>query len=231
LAGWTNAQITIDPFVATVGSSAIANCTPVPNTINVASQGQQYQIYYFDPTFAGGNVVPIATQLSSDYSNVGNFLIGSVITPIAGVGGVIYRPSMYSDSGDITTTNAPYAYDALPSTNAVMQGKNTALLGPVAAACTFSGFAANVTTATSNLNVIASLSSAVSANPSAIGAQVSGSPYSMLISNTTIASTHYTLTIPPGTDLSTITVEGVAGAPLSTTTTTIRLQISDINIQ
>ena len=91
------------PFTALIGSRSLAMFPSGEVQITGLVQQLLYYVYWIDPTVAGGDVTPIATLNQSDFINkVGYFLIGSVVTPYAPLGGssgVLYRPSTYQDIG------------------------------------------------------------------------------------------------------------------------------------
>jgi hypothetical protein len=219
-----NAQISISSFTATVGL-ATAACTPSPNVITGLNQSQLYEVYYVDPTFAGGTITPIAIQTPSAYlGHTGYFLIGSVTTPSYTPR---YHPSRYSDIGSSTTSYPAAAYDNDVTTDAAVVSS----LSPYVATtygngapsswgfniatgdCVWTGFPAVVTGSTTNLHVlVASTSGGDVGNAVTYSANVSvkiGSNVAPVTSFTTATGTaDYTYAIPTGTDLSTVSVEG-----------------------
>jgi hypothetical protein len=230
LSGGT-ADIIVEPFTATVGPSSVSCLPSGPYTLTGLNQDQNYEVYYIDATFAGGAITPIATQNPSDYLNkLGYFLIGSIVTPKYGISGV-YRPSISQDTGTRTTTNPSNAFDANPSSFANVTAQNTSLAGQTNADCTFSGFAPDTTASTATLTVNAELVCGVAANVSTIVTTVSGVPHTLFSASSTTAQANYTLSIPSGTALASISIECIAGSPTSTGTVTVSLKIYDINIQ
>lgn len=231
-------QITVAPFTPFVYPKL---CTPVPSVITGLNPSQLYFVYYVDPTFAGGAITPIATQNEANFLNMaGYFLIGSLVTPAASAR---YQPSTYTDVGTSMTTTPTAAYDNNTNTAAVISGTywnegvapmpvNGDYYFPSAqGSCGFSGFPAITTTAPTTLNVVASFAINGTAplpasSPSSSGwiASVSasvngtltllGDPYEPT------AQTTYTLAIPAGTNLSTITVwiDAQGGNAVSDTT-------------
>ena len=79
----SNAAIVVAPFVAQVNQVEV-NCLSAPYTISGLLAGQTYDIYYVDKTFTGGNIIPIATQNTGDFTGkTGYYLIGSITTTYA----------------------------------------------------------------------------------------------------------------------------------------------------
>jgi Putative phage tail protein len=226
----STAEILISNFVATVGA-ATAACTPVPSALTGLNQAQLYYVYYVDPQFAGGSIVPVATQAQADYLGLaGHFLIGSIVTPTSGSTGA-YRPSAYLDQGDRTTQTPANAYDANPTTYARLTAQNTSVSGPSNADCLFAWFASYITPSSMTLTVSADLSAPSSCNTSTITARVGSVPHVLFSANATTAQANYTLVISSGTDLSTVSIEAVVGTPTSTGSSTTALRIFDVTIQ
>lgn len=208
------ANIIVNPFTATYGSLS-ASCLPAgPYTITGLSQSQFYWVYYVDPTFAGGAITPIATTNQADYLNkVGYFLIGSIVTPVYAPR---YAPSTYITGGTASVTNPTYAYDNNLSTCAYLPSVWYTVTTPgptytydsVGSSCTWSGFPSVTTSSATTLNIIASAttSGTVPAMSAVISASVSGSPTTLATLTTGAAETPYTLSIPSGTNLSTVSV-------------------------
>jgi hypothetical protein len=231
-------QITVAPFTPFVYSRL---CTPVPSVITGLNPSQLYFVYYVDPTFAGGTITPIATQNEANFLNMpGYFLIGSLVTPAASAR---YQPSSYTDVGTSMTTAPTAAYDNNTNTAAVISGSywnegvapmpvNGDYYFPAAqGSCGFSGFPAITTTAATTLNVVASFAINGTAplpasSPSSSGwiasisASVSGTLTMLGDPYQPTAQTTYTLAIPAGTNLSTITVwiDAQGGNAVSDTT-------------
>jgi hypothetical protein len=233
-ASGATAQITIEDFTAGLNNLSVA-CT-VAAPITGLNQDQLYYVYYVDPAFAGGAISPVATQNPADFTcKVGYYSLGSIQTPTA-TGTTVFRPSAYTDSGDSTTANPTYAYDANPITFASVTGigfasNNTGI-------CTFSGFPSNVLAAAATLTI--SLGALLPQEGSG-GAQVilnasldAGSTWTTLLTATTpTAQANYTLAVPIGTDISSVLVMAVANPPSDADEPIylIIAKVYDINIQ
>jgi hypothetical protein len=210
------AQITVSSFTSTVGSITVS-CTPSPSILSGLNQGQNYYVYYNDPTFVGGAITPIATQNTADYTGVsGAFLIGSVMTPLVVTR---YQPSAFADSGMTTTSTPNYAYDNNLATAAAVTsswwttGTFPSFTGHSAnGTCTWSGFGTGTTSSAMTLTVVAASSySGSGASPSVgISVVIAGTTSSVASVTTTTSSTTYTYTIPSGTNLATLQVIGTA---------------------
>jgi hypothetical protein len=210
------AAITVLPFTPSFYSSA---CTPTPAILTGLAQAQMYYVYYVDPTLAGGIIVPIATQIASDFlQKAGYFLIGQITTPSYVPR---YKPSSYSDSGAAATSDPAAAYDGNPTTAAIVPAAWTWVpIVPVsppytvtyqlregAGVCTWGGFPNVVTTAPATLNVMASVTKGGSSPISCVlSAAIAGTSSTLATFTTATGETVYTLAIPPGTNLSQITV-------------------------
>lgn len=222
------AQITVLPFTAAVGALSVS-CTPSPNTLTGLSQSQLYYVYYVDPQFEGGTITPIATQDTSDFTNhAGYFLIGSIVTPSYTPR---YKPSRFSDIGSDASANPQAAYDNDVTTFAVVIGHwwtvtTGGIGGPTytyhnaGGDCIWSGFPSITTTATTTLHVVAGAPAptTTTAWSGTITAKV-GSTSTSLASfsgSSATAEADYTMTIPSGTDLSTISVEATVSVPVGT---------------
>jgi hypothetical protein len=209
------AQITVLPFTPSLGTFA---CTPVPAVISGLLQHVLYHVYYVDPTFAGGNITPIATQNRADYEyKPGHLLIGSITTPGYTVR---YQPSRYTDLGANTTTNPAAAYDNDVTTEAVVVGVwftsasgGTPVIHQADGHCAWSGFPSITLSADMTLYVIAA-SQAQNTGPFSgiIQATFGGSTSVLATLTGTTSETTYSLTVPAGTDLSTVLVEAIATA-------------------
>lgn len=221
-ASGSSAQITVDDFSSTVGSTTVS-CTPSPSILTGLNQGQNYYVYYSDPTFSGGTITPIATQNTADYTGVsGDFLIGSIMTPIVNT---VYRPSAFADSGATTTSNPSYAYDQNLSTAAAVNSSwwTTGTYpswgtGSANGTGTWSGFGTGTTSSSMTLTVVAASSySGTGGSPScSVNVVVGGTSYSVTSMTTTTSSTNYTYTIPSGTNLATLQVVGNASISAGT---------------
>jgi hypothetical protein len=213
------AQITVLPFTGTIGALS-ADFTPSPNTISGLNQSQLYYVYFVRSTFTDGTIDPIATQTPSDFEGqTGYFLIGSIVTPSYTPR---YQPSRFSDVGNSSTSNAQAAYDNDVTTYAVVVATwwSTATgtpSGPVFAYhsvtgdCVWSGFPAITTTADTTLHVITSAAaSTATAWSCAVSVKIGGTTTTLISFSAASAESDYTMTIPAGTDLSTISVEATA---------------------
>lgn len=211
------AAISVGSFASTVGSLTVS-CTPSPATLTGLNQSQLYWVYYSDPTFAGGTITPIATQNIADFTGVpGVYLIGSITTPSYSV---TYQPSAWSNTGATTITSPTAAYDndvttaaAVPSNwwTVVTAGPTFTYYGANGSG-TWSGFPAVTTGASMTLSVTA----AASINPggtsgaASVSVTIGGTTTSMMSVTATTASTTYTFTIPSGTNLSTVSINGAS---------------------
>ena len=103
-------SIQVNPFVASFNSFT-ANCLSAgPYTIPNLLPGDEYWVYYIDPTFAGGAITPVATQNVNDFLlRPGYYLIGSLITP--GIGGGFAQlemaPSQMANLGETANVGSP----------------------------------------------------------------------------------------------------------------------------
>jgi hypothetical protein len=241
------AAIVCGPFTARVGNTSVA-VLPTRYTITGLSQAQQYDVYYVDPTFAGGAVTPIATQDAADYlDKVGYFLIDTIVTPTqsSGGGGTVmtrYAPGVAHDIGSRTTVNEEAAFDGNSSSSADISATSVTT-GDIGTAdiventtsgdCLYQSFANVTLTAAGTLTVVASLSIGSSGTGSAeIIGSISGTPTSMFSGSATTAKATYTMPVPSGTSLLDVTVEGTAGASDAGdgTTATTTLSIFEIYV-
>jgi Putative phage tail protein len=158
------ATVFVQPFTATLGNASAACLPGGAFSITGLAQSSLYEIYYIDPTFAGGAVTPVATQNPADYLNkAGYYLIGVLVTPpyssSTGGPGAQYRPSLFADIGSRSTLTPGAAYDQNPSSSAVVSANYDATSGIISfGSCLFNGFPALVTP--SGLNLHISLSAA-----------------------------------------------------------------------
>jgi len=231
------AEIIVEPFTATVGTLSASILPAGPYTLSGENQGERYYIYYFDPNFAGGAITPIATQNVADFlGKPGYYLIDSIVTPKytgGSYGGNVYRPSSWSDTGLRSTQTPGCACDADPATFAQLTAQNTSLAGQTNSDCVWAGFAPVVVpSGGATLTVIAYLLVPAAANDSTITATIGGVPTVLLSSSTSLAQASYTCAVPAGTDLSSISIEAIAGPQLSVSgASMVSLKIFDINIQ
>jgi hypothetical protein len=232
------AAIVVEPFTALVGAASVS-CLPGGEfTISALAQTTLYWVYYIDPTFAGGAITPIATTNSTDFlGKLGYFLIGSIVTPFAGSGGggspgTRYSPSSFSDIGSRTTKTPYAAYDGDVTTKATVSATAVAHTSTpttkTEGTCTWAGFPSIVTSAVTTLSVIAAVSMTLVGTGSGqadISASITGTVTSLLSTTSNASSTTYTLSVPSGTDLSTISVT-ISATALATTGTTDSAQVN-----
>jgi hypothetical protein len=251
------AAITVLPFTASVGSISVS-CTPTPSVITSIgsppvslAQSQLYYVYYIDPSFLGGSIFPIATQNPSDFENkIGYFLINSIVTPSYSPR---YSPSSFTDLGSASTSSPTAAYDNNIMTDAIvnaqwMQWNWTGLPGSptppgdftTVGDCKWQGFPAVTTGATTNLNFVSNTvdsSGGVSWDGS-VFVKAGGTTLGTLTPGST--ESDGTVSIPSGTDLSTVTVEAVVqftstpptpGTVGASATGTVQMLVYEIYIQ
>ncbi|UWZ84665.1 phage tail protein [Occallatibacter riparius] len=215
------ANITVLPFTPTIGTPA---CTPSPTILTGLNQSQLYHVYYVDATFSGGTITPIATQNPADYLNkVGYFLIGDIVTPSYTPR---YQPSTFSDLGNSTTSNPVAAYDndvtseAIVSSNWWTTGSPGSFVGHVSSGqCQWAGFPSVSPAGATTLHVIASFDGGGSSGTTISGSidvKIGGTVTNLVSFSAVTAEADYTMTIPAGTDLSTISVSGSATAGAGT---------------
>jgi hypothetical protein len=201
------AHINVSPFTATVGSLT-ANCLSGVVSLVGLNKSQLYHVYYVDPNFAGGSITPIATQNTSDYTNkMGYYLIGSLVTPSYSSGGSRFLPSAFYDVGSQTTTTPTAAFDGDVTTDAVVSAFCTVGSGAASTVgqCIWAGFPSVTTSAVTTLTVIAAI--VTSQITCKITANVAGAPTATIVSSAVSSSTTtYTLSIPSGTNLGSISV-------------------------
>jgi hypothetical protein len=218
-------------------------------------------VFYVDPTFAGGTITPIATQNEATFLNLpGYFLIGSLVTPATSPR---YQPSTYADQGTSATVTPTAAYDNNTNTAATIQAawwNNGVVPMPVSGnytfpcsqgVCMFSGFPAITTTIATTLKVIASFAGSGMntpgpgpvASPTGWGgvvmASIGGTLSTLANPYQTTAQATYTLAIPAGTNLSTISVTITADidstvpdtTPLSSCQGSYSIAVAEIFIQ
>jgi len=237
------ASIEVDPFTAVYGALSVAVLPAGDFVITGLLQSTLYWVYYIDPTFAGGAVTPIATTNPSDFlGKPGYFLIGSLVTPFTGSGGGgRISPTTFSDTGSRTTTTPSAAYDGNLSTSAnvssiasqittIVGGHPTTTNTRTVGNCTWFGFS-GVTTAAMTLSVIA----VITINGSGTGlitGYIGSTPTTILSATTSATSATYTMSIPSGTDLSTVKVniQALATAPTSPGTNTVSVSDAEIYV-
>ena len=217
------AEIIVSGFTAIIGNASVPVLPGGTYTITGLAQTTLYYVYYFDPTFAGGAITPIATTNSADFLNkAGYFLIDSIVTPYAGSTGTSttrYAPSAYSDTGSITTSTPQNAYDGNMATCAEVNARFTELTGdgPTASTgdCTWTGFPAVTISSAKTLSVVAALSGTGTGS----GPQANITAYIPGVNSVSLAalsggsgSITYTAAVPSGALLSSVSVEATAAA-------------------
>lgn len=231
------AAIAIFPFTATVGLLSVS-CTPSPDNIDSLNQSQLYYLYYQDPTFAGGTITPVATQNTADFvGRPGYFLIGSIVTPSYGTR---YQPSSFSDSGQTATLNAAAAYDNNVSTDAVVSGVwGTSKVSGVFVTwtadgdCIWDGFPAITSTGALTLHVIAAVDASLIGSGSFtadIVASIAGTPTTLLSVSSSSSQADHTVSVPIGTDLSTISVRATTTTAAGTLHSSGRVSVEGFEI-
>jgi hypothetical protein len=253
-------QITVNAFTPFVYPQL---CVPSPAILTGLNPSQLYFVYYVDTAMAGGTITPIATQNESNFLNLpGYFLIGSLVTPAASTR---YQPSSYADQGTFASVTPAAAYDNNTNTAAVVSGGYWNYgVAPMPVGgyyyftsgqgqCSFLNFPAITTAVSTTLKVVASFGFSGTAptpasSPNSNGwygsIQVNiGGVWTSLTPPTGIdsptATATYTLAIPTGTNLSTVSVvvevqtgNAVADTtPLSACQCTASVSIAEIYIQ
>ena len=240
----SSSQITVAGFIAQLTGQKVA-CNP-PSPVTGLSPGMSYWVYYIDRAFEGGAITPIATQDALDFSGkagyynlVGPNTNGTITTPTTGS---VYRPTSYTDTGNGTTLNAQYAYDASPSTQAELYGISTDALGSgldTVIDCTWEGFSATSIATSKTLTVNAAFGIYTQGTGTAgivvLKASLNnGSTWTILETATSIVTqANYTLTVPSGTVLSSVLVRCIAtpGPVVSGGSNEAIGYVYDINIQ
>jgi hypothetical protein len=236
------AAITVSPFTATAGSLVVSCLGAGAYTITGLAQQQLYEVYYIDPTFAGGAITPIATQNPTDYlGKVGYFLIGSIVTPSYSTR---YQPNSFSDLGSSTTQTPPAAYDNNLTTSAAVLGRwwTVETTDPIthlpsfsylnaSGDCIWFGFPSVVTTAALTLHVTAAAgASGTGPFAGSIAATVAGTTTTLQSFTGSAAQTDYTLAIPSGTNLSTVSIEVKASTTTGSSPGGGTIAISEVEI-
>lgn len=215
------AQIQVANWSWTVAGQVL-NFTFSPGTLTGLAQNTLYYVYFVDASLTGGTFTPVATQNPADFVNkAGYLLIGTIVTPSYAP---LYRPSSSSDVGAMGTTNPSAAYDGNVNTFATVYGQwftsgtEGGLTYPSQAGdCYWQGFANTVLAANATLSVVVTPTIRAGTAP---GTQIAmavnvwiGGTKTVLQSWTGAASeTTLTMTIPAGTNLSTVSVELTAAA-------------------
>ncbi len=232
------AAIECSPFTALVGQLALSIFPAGTVTITGLLQQTLYYVYYIDPNLLGGNVTPIATTNKSDFlGKNGYFLIDSIVTPYAaaGVSGSRYAPSTFSDVGTRSTTSPSAAYDGNLSSYATVSGGQSATIS-TEGTIVYEGFPSVVPSYATVLTVTASavlLGLTIPAGALTISASVGGTGHTLASLTASSSQTNYTLTIPAGTPLNTITVviDATANPTVSSHPNTVSGSIAEIYIQ
>jgi hypothetical protein len=225
------ATITVYPFTAIIGMASVSVLSGGAYNITGLAQQTLYFIYYVDPTFAGGAITPIATTNEADFLNrVGYFYIGSITTPLYGTlgggGGITLGfpayATRFSDSGSLTTLNAASLLNS-PAGYATVSGDND-LSGFLQdyGQCTWFGFPSGTTTTALNLYVTASstIEGGATYPSGGVGVLITSSLGDIVNDfSTALTGTTYSIAVPIGTDLSTVTVTGIVN-PLGVGATT-----------
>jgi hypothetical protein len=209
------ATITALPFTPSVYPEP---CTPSPATITGLAQLTTYWVYYIDPFFLGGAIAPIATQLVSDFENkAGYFLIGVITTPSYTPR---YLPSTYTNLGSSSTGNPTAPYSGGISLAANVNSQLTSLYElsvdfwvyeASSGDCIWEGFPSYVTAAPMTLYVIASAVAGGAGPPRiSLTAHIGGVSTLMVFLSASAGELTYSLAIPSGTNLSSISIEGAA---------------------
>jgi hypothetical protein len=208
-AGTGGAAVIVEPYTATYGTTPTAILPAGEYTISGLTQQLLYYVYYIDPTFAGGAITPIATTSQADYlGKVGYFFIGSIVTPLYSSGGVTarFRPTVFNDTGTRTTSNPATAYDGILSTYATVTALSSVdrdLYG----SCQWFGWSSLTTTSAANLYInISSFFYPTGPDPMTHSVTVSSSLGTIASDSGGPLSGLYSIAIPIGTDISTITV-------------------------
>jgi hypothetical protein len=210
------ASIIVEPFTAQVGSISVS-CLPAGEfTISGLAQSTLYFVYYVDPTFAGGAITPIATTNTADFiAKVGFFLIGSIVTTTAGSGGgagggaTRFSPASFTDQGTRTTQNPTSAFDG-NSASAAIVGASETTTNFTIGNCVWS-FGAAILSSAATLTVSASATlRGLWMGDVTISATVAGTTTELTSFAANAATASYTLPIPSGTNLSSVSVQVVA---------------------
>ena len=231
----TTADILVPPFMANVGTASVL-CLPAGDYyINGLSQDTLYYVYYVDPTFAGGAIVPIATTNTADFmGRIGYYLIDVVRTPSYVAGSGNFYPANFNEMGNSTTLNVGLAHDGNPTTSATVTAKTPLTSGTAGTLGSgqWLGFPNTALSYDTTLYVIAAINSIDNA-PCSIVAAINGVNTTLVSSTTSAASQTYQLAVPRNTNLSaisvTVTANG-ASAVASTTASPVQVTVSEIYI-
>jgi hypothetical protein len=205
------AQILVAAFSWTPAGTTLY-FTPSPSTITGLAQGQTYYVYFVDPSFAGGTIVPIATQNVADFQNkIGYLLIGTIMTPTYTP---LYRPTSFSDVGGQTSLSPAYAYDGNILTSALVSGNWSYFFSTMETYlgdCIWSGFPAIALAAAANLNVtlqpLGPGGSSGTTGTITVIAHVGGTSTTLGTFTGAAATQTLQLSLPSGTNLGTVSLE------------------------
>lgn len=210
------AQIMVATFTAVWGALSVS-CAPSPNLLTGLAQDQFYYVYYVDPNFLGGAIVPVATTNPADFSGKqGYFLIGSIVTPSYTP---FYTPSTFHDVGTTTTNSASSVYEHNAVISALVQATLVATGAWVwnegTGDCIWSGFPALNTSGTMTLHVVVSLTIYTGLTATATIVVHNGSIDTTLATITgNLGQTDYTMTVSNNTPLNSFTVETTVSIPV-----------------
>ena len=195
------AEIVCNPFTATIGQLALSIFPAGAVTLTGLAQQTGYYVYYVDPTNAGGNVTPIATTNAADFlGKPGYWLIDSIVTPFAATGvSTRYAPTIYTDTGSVNTRSPGNAFDGNLSTIALVWARSGGEVDIV-----YGGFPNIILAGASTLTAVVAV---IAAPDFVITGYIGGVATVILNATVAAAQTSYTLTIPAGTNLSTVSIE------------------------
>jgi hypothetical protein len=207
------AAIECNPFTFLIGQMSLSIFPGGAVTLTGLTQQTLYYVYYQDPTYAGGNVTPVATTNPADYlGKLGYFLIAAIITPYVASGGAsgsLYYPSTYQDLGSRTTLNPTSAFDGDSGSYATVSGSATSSTS-ASGDFIMQGDPGIVLSAASTLNldlVIQMSGLTVPAGTITVDVTIPGTTTTPLSFTAATARTVYPFTVPAGTLLSGIIVE------------------------
>jgi hypothetical protein len=227
------ADILVRPFVATVGNVSVTVLPSGDYYINGLAQNTLYYVYYVDPTFAGGSIVPIATTNTADFlGKLGYYLIDVVKTPIFVSGSGNFNPANFNDLGNSSTINPMFAADGYTASSAVVTAKTPLTSGSVGTLGIgqWLGFPNTALSYDTTLKVTATISSIDNA-PCSIIANIMGVDTTLIATTVSAASATYSVAVPRNTNLSmiklTVTANG-AGATASSTASSVTVTVTEI---
>lgn len=228
-------DILVPPFTATVGSVSVSVLPFGDYYIHGLLENTLYYVYYVDPTFSGGSIVPIATTSISDFvGKLGYYLIDSVKTPAYISGSGNFSPSYYNDIGNSITVNPRSAFDGYTASSAVVNSR-TGVTGGTAGTlgqCMYLGFPNVALSYDTTLKITATISTIDNA-PCLIVASIGGVNTTLISTTTSQPQATYMVTVPRNTNLSmislTVTANG-AGGLTSSTAQPVTVSIAEIFI-